>query len=147
MKAVVARPPRNAQTVTVPGEEMVMAVPALATFWTPASRTMMARAAPKAAPWLTPRVEAEARGLCSTFCITQPDRARAAPTTEAVTTRGSRTRKTMVSHWSVPCPKNVASTCPSDSPEEPVVREKSTSSTRITSSTARVSHFRRRNRS
>ena len=42
----------------------------------PPPNTIMPRAAPKAAPWETPRVEAEARGLRSTHCITAPEAAR-----------------------------------------------------------------------
>ena len=126
---------------------MVMAVPALAAFCTPASSTMMARAAPKEAPWETPRVEAEARGLCSTFCITHPERARAAPTTTAVTDRGSRTRKRMASVLAVPRPSRVSSTCPRVMPEEPVVRAKRSRATKMASSTSSMQYLRRRKRS
>lgn len=108
MTAVVASPPRKAQRVTVPGELMVTAVPALAAFWAPASRAMMARAAPKAAPWDTPSVEAAASGLRRTFCITQPDNARAAPTTIATVMRGRRTWNTMARLWAVPPPARVS---------------------------------------
>ena len=124
-----------------------MAVPALAAFCTPASSTMMARAAPKEAPWETPRVEAEARGLWSTFCITHPERARAAPTTTAVAVRGSRTRKRMASCCSVPRPSSVPTTCPRLMPEEPVVRAKRTAAARIASSARSSRYLRRRKRS
>ena len=146
MTAVVASPPRKAQRVTVPGELMVTAVPALAAFWAPASRAMMANAAPKAAPWDTPRVEAEASGLRRTFCITQPDSARAAPTTIATAMRGRRTWNTMARLWAVPPPVRVSASSARDSPAEPLVRDSRASAARTASSASVTRRLRRRKR-
>jgi hypothetical protein len=54
-----------------------------------AGRTIMARQAPKAAPWDKPKVNDEARGLASTFCRTAPFKARIPPTARAERIRGS----------------------------------------------------------
>ena len=64
----------------------------------------MPPAAPKAAPCETPRVEAEASGLCSTHCITAPDMASAAPTSIAATARGKRMPKSTVFAVALPRP-------------------------------------------
>ena len=60
----------------------------------PRFSTMMAKAAPKLAPWDTPRVEAEARGLRSTAWNTQPVTPNPAPETMAVQIRGRRLFRT-----------------------------------------------------
>ena len=71
----------------------------------PPPNTIMPRAAPKAAPWETPRVEAEARGLRSTHCITAPEAARIAPISMAASTRGSRMFRMAVTCLASPPPK------------------------------------------
>ena len=50
----------------------------------------MAKAAPKVAPWETPNVDAEARGLCRIACKIHPDRPKPAPAMIAVQIRGIR---------------------------------------------------------
>lgn len=49
----------------------------------PAPRTIIAKEAPKAAPWEIPRVKGEARGLRRTVCIIAPVRPSPAPATIA----------------------------------------------------------------
>ena len=94
-------------------------MPEVVTLSTPAPRAMMANAAPKAAPCDTPTVEAEAIGLRSTLCITQPTMASPKPATMAVQTRGPRRLKTMTFSCVLPPPASVRSTAPMGMPEEP----------------------------
>ncbi len=101
--SVVAKPEAKAQIDTKYGLVMAKAEivpPPLV--WMPAPRTTMAKAAPKEAPWETPRVEAEASGLRRTHCMETPARARAMPTTIAVTVRGIRTVQTIMLALFVP---------------------------------------------
>ena len=65
----------------------------------------MAKAAPKLAPWDTPRVEAEARGLRRMAWSTHPETPRPAPAMRAVQIRGRRlprTTRLMFSSWARP---------------------------------------------
>ena len=55
----------------------------------------MDRAAPRAAPEDTPRVDPSASGLRSSPCMAAPHRLRAAPIRPAQSTRGSRVQQTM----------------------------------------------------
>ena len=71
----------------------------------PPPKTMMPSAAPKAAPCETPSVEAEARGLRSTHCITAPDEASSAPMTIAARARGRRMFITAVTCFFSAVPK------------------------------------------
>lgn len=96
MTAVVATPPRKAHNVTSQGSVTDTAPPELEAVCTPAPKKTMAAAAPKEAPWDTPKVEAEASGLRSTLCMTQPDMARANPTPVPTAMRGMRTFQRMV---------------------------------------------------
>jgi hypothetical protein len=52
-------------------------------------RTIMARQAPKAAPWEIPKVKDEASGFDSTFWRTAPFKAKMPPTARAAMTRGN----------------------------------------------------------
>lgn len=49
----------------------------------------MEKAAPKDAPWVTPKVEEDAKGFLNRFCIITPDKERAAPTRAPVIIRGN----------------------------------------------------------
>lgn len=91
--------------------------------WLPAPKQIIATAAPKDAPWETPRVEAEANGLRRTFCITHPDMARAAPTTTAAAMRGIRTFQMMVRVSRLPYPTRAPRICPKLRPAEPAARD------------------------
>ena len=88
--APLATPNTNEHTVTMTGDVTATAEPRFPSAPMPAWKKTMARAAPKAAPWLTPSVEAEASGFRRTFCITAPAKARLAPTTAAVAILGKR---------------------------------------------------------
>ena len=61
----------------------------------PICSTMIAKAAPKLAPWDTPRVEAEARGLRRMAWSTQPEIPRPPPAMRAVQMRGRRLLRTI----------------------------------------------------
>jgi hypothetical protein len=52
-------------------------------------KTIMARQAPKAAPWEIPKVKEEARGLTKTFCRTAPFKDNIPPTARAEMSLGS----------------------------------------------------------
>ena len=73
-----------------------MPSPELPAVDTPASKKTMAKAAPNAAPCETPKVDDEARGLRSTFCMTHPARLNVAPTTTAAVSLGKRIEKRIV---------------------------------------------------
>jgi len=79
----------------------------------PPSETI-ARAAPKAAPWETPRVNGEASGLRITFCITAPAIPREAPATTAATARGRRMFPMMWAVTPSALPASAARTSPGE---------------------------------
>ena len=87
---------RNAHRLMVTGLVKVSPPAALPLDWMPAPSTMMAKAAPKPAPWEMPRVEAEAKGLRSTDWSTQPAAPSPAPPSRAVQIRGRRSERTTV---------------------------------------------------
>jgi len=62
---------------------------------TPASKTMTASAAPKAAAWEMPRVKGEPRGFLSTDCMTTPAADRPKPASTAARAWGRRMFRTM----------------------------------------------------
>ena len=83
-------PKTKAQSVTIYGLSIDTVEVELEFVITPPPNTIMPNAAPKAAPCDTPSVDAEARGLRSTHCITAPEAASVAPTNIAARTRGRR---------------------------------------------------------
>lgn len=102
---------------------------------------MIATVAPKEAPCDTPSVDAEASGLRSTLCMTQPVSARATPATIEVTMRGRRTFHTMALVLQVPLPTRVYNTSLIVSPDDPDAIEISETATIIKSSKSRKRRF------
>ena len=90
---------------------------------TPPPKTMMPTAAPKAAPCDTPSVEAEARGLCSTHCMTAPEDASIAPTSIAAVTLGSLIPHMTVFCCASPAPKMVFNISQAEMDMEPTPAE------------------------
>ena len=101
-----------------------MAVAAESELITPPPKTMIPKAAPKAAPWDTPNVEADASGFCSTHCMTAPATARVAPTSTAAITRGSLMFITMVRVWGSPLPSRVLIIAARGTSREPALMAK-----------------------
>ena len=108
---------------------------------TPPPKTMIPTAAPKAAPWLTPSVEALARGLLSTHCMTAPDMPSAEPTSMAATVRGRRFSKSATRERLSPPPNRVEMTSQGVSLMEPVPADITTAMASSTSVTRRASSF------
>jgi len=71
--------------------------------------TIVATAAPRDAPALTPMICGSARGLRKMLCICAPDRANAAPASSAVTVLGALNRD-MISKSALPPQKRSAMT-------------------------------------
>ena len=84
----------------------------------PAPRQMMATGA-KGRSWETPRVDDEASGFRSTFCMTHPTAASPMPPATAVTTRGRRKFHTTVLDCRVPLPNRANIVSVIDSPDDP----------------------------
>ena len=103
----------------------------------------MANAAPKEAPWETPRVEAEASGLRSTFCMIQPAKANAIPTMMPVTIRGIRMFQMIALVCAVPFPSNAVTISEIVRPDDPTEIETTTQVQRIATRTNNTSHLRR----
>ena len=83
-------------------------------FTIPAENTTMPTAAPNAAPCDTPSVDADAKGLRSTHCITAPEPASIAPANSPANTLGNRIPIRIVSLCVLPFPINVSSTSPNE---------------------------------
>lgn len=86
----------------------------------PALKTIIADAAPKAAPCDTPSVEDEASGLRKILCITQPVTDNPMPATIAVTMRGKRILNTIISVFGEPRPHKLKRTCVIVNLDEPL---------------------------
>ena len=134
--------PTKAQSVVTAGLVTESWAPAVLADMSPPPRAMMAKAAPNAAPWDTPMVEAEARGLRRIPCMTQPTMPRPNPATMAVTARGRRRFKTMMFSFCPPWPKRVASTRSRGTVEEPKAMANRNTSTVNTRRAKTKSRFR-----
>ena len=116
----------------------------MAELTTPPPNTTIPTAAPKAAPWDTPSVEAEASGFRRTHCITAPALARAAPTRMAATTRGRRIFKTAVRAISSPPPSSTRMTSGMEMGIEPTPTAYSATTMAAAHTTAKAVRFLRR---
>jgi hypothetical protein len=87
-------------------------------------------------------VEADAMGLRSTFCITQPAIASPAPITSAVQTLGSRTFQMMVELFVCPLWKSASKISDTVNPAEPAEIDQSAAMTSNIMVTTIANHFR-----
>ena len=133
-------PPTKAHPTTTAGSYIVMALAEDDVPCIPAPRHIIPMVAPNEAPCDTPSVEAEARGLRRTLCITLPDIASSIPTSTAVTILGILILNTIELVIASPLPRKQENIRESVSPDEPEQRENNPTARHI-KNTRRIMYF------